>query len=192
MEPSADIETMIRERAAKLDAYYDSIMACRVLVELPHRHHQDGKRFHVRIDLTVPGDEIVVTHEPSLHPSLKDIDSEEVTKASDLDPVHKYVGVAVREAFDIARRRLQDFSRRQRGAVKVHESPLHGRVVRLGPEEGWIATSDEREVYFNRNSVLDDAFDQLDVGTDVAFVEEEGEKGPQASTVRVLGRHHYA
>jgi cold shock CspA family protein len=45
-------------------------------------------------------------------------------------------------------------------------------------------------VYFSRASVLDGAFDDLTVGSPVAFVEEAGEKGPQASTVRVLGKHH--
>jgi hypothetical protein len=39
--------------------------------------------------------------------------------------------------------------------------------------------------------VLDDAFDELTIGTRVAFAEEPGEKGPQASTVRILGKHHY-
>lgn len=128
MDPSTKLEAMIQRRAARLDAYYDRVMACRVLVEVPHRHHQEGNRYHVRIDLTVPDDEIVVTHEPSLHSSLKDIDRDIETKAANVAPVHKYVGVAVREAFDIARRRLQDYGRRQRGAVKVHQSPLHGTV----------------------------------------------------------------
>jgi len=128
----------------------------------------------------------VVKHEPSLYPSLQDIDSEEVTKAGDLEAVRKYVQVAVREAFDIARQRLQDYARRQRGAVKVHEVPAHGKVIRIGPEEGWVETPDGREVYFHRQAVLDDAFDRLEAGSEVAFVEEKGDKGPQASTVRLL------
>jgi len=127
LTPSEVLEAAIRERAAKLDTYYDGILGCRVLVERPHRHHRRGNRFHVRIDLTVPGDEIVVTHEPSLHPSLQDIESERVKKAADVESVHRFAIVAVREAFDIARRRLQDYARRQRGAVKLHEAPQAAR-----------------------------------------------------------------
>jgi cold shock CspA family protein/ribosome-associated translation inhibitor RaiA len=192
LPPSEALESLIRERAAQLDTYYDAIMRCHVLVGIPHRHHRDGKRFQVRIDLTVPGSEIVVTHEPSQHPALQDIESGEVTKATELESVHRYAHVAVREAFDVARRRLQDYARRQRGDVKLHEAPLHGTVVRIGLEGGWIQTPDDREIYFHANSVLEEAFSRLEVGSAVAFVEEEGDKGPQASTVRLLGKHHYA
>jgi cold shock CspA family protein len=101
--------------------------------------------------------------------------------------------VAVSQAFDVARRRLEDIAREHRGTVKVHEAPAHGQVVEISKidEYGFIQT-DEHRVYFTRASVLDDAFDELEVGTSVAFVEEQGDKGPQASTVRVLRKHHYA
>ena len=55
---------------------------------------------------------------------------------------------------------------------------------------GFIETADGHEVCFHRNSVLDDAFDRLTVGSEVRFVEELGEKGPQASTVHEIGKHH--
>jgi cold shock CspA family protein len=76
--------------------------------------------------------------------------------------------------------------------VKAHDVTAHGHVVEISKVDayGFIQT-DEHRVYFNRASVLDNAFDDLDVGTPVAFVEERGEKGAQASTVRVLGKHHY-
>jgi cold shock CspA family protein len=188
---SEDLEALIRDQAAALESFYRGIMACRVLVDVPHRRHQAGNRVHVRIDVTVPGDEVVVTHEPSLHAALKDTASASVAKASDIQSIRAHAEVAVREAFAAARRQLQDVARRQRGAVKAHQPPLHGRVVRIGPEEGWIETADGREVYFHERSVLDGAFGQLDAGSLVAFVEEQGDKGPQASTVRLLGKHHY-
>jgi cold shock CspA family protein/ribosome-associated translation inhibitor RaiA len=189
---SGEFYTLIEEQASELDTYYSGIMRCRVLVEVPHRHHQEGNRYHVRIELTVPGEEIVIAHEPSLYPSLRDIEREKVAKATDLNSVHQYGEVAIREAFDIARRRLQDYARRQRGAVKHHEEPSHGTVARIGVEEGWIQASDGHDVYFHEHSVLDGGFARLDVGSEVAFVEEPGEKGLQASTVRLLGKHHYA
>ena len=193
LDRSEAVEAEIRERVAWLEQFYSGIVRCRVLVEKPHRHRHDGRHFHVRIELTVPGGEpIVVSHEPSLHGRLKDTEGEAHRKESEIESVHRYVRVAIREAFDVARRRLEDFAREQRGTVKVHEVPGHGHVVEISKvdEYGFIQT-DEHRVYFNRASVLDDAFDDLTVGTPVALIEEQGEKGPQASTVRVLGKHHY-
>jgi cold shock CspA family protein len=97
--------------------------------------------------------------------------------------------VAIRDAFDAARRRLEDYAGRQRGAVKSHEERHRARVSRLFPEEGYgfLATPDGREIYFHRHSVLHPGFDRLAIGTEVRFVEESGEKGPQASTVAIAG-----
>ena len=88
---------------------------------------------------------------------------------------------------DAARRRLEDYARRQRGAVKSHEETHRARVSRLFPEAGYgfLETPDGREIYFHRHSVLHPGFDRLAVGTEVRFVEEAGEKGPQASTVAI-------
>ena len=91
--------------------------------------------------------------------------------------------MAVREAFDIARRRVQDYARRHRGTVKTAARQPRGRVVQLFPvdEYGYIEAADGHEVYFQKSSVLKDAFDRLAVGSTVSFVEEPGEKGPQAA-----------
>ena len=192
--PHSDaLDSNVRGRVAWLEQFYADIVRCRVLVELPHRHRHDGRHFHVRIELTVPGGPpIVVSHEPSLHGGLKDVEEGAHRKETEIEGVHRYAAVAIHEAFDAARRRLEDFAREQRGAVKTHEVPAHGEVVELSAADGYgfIQARDNR-IYFNRASVLDDAFDALAIGTRVAFVEEPGEKGPQASTVRVLGKHHY-
>lgn len=90
-------EADIRAKAANLHTYYDGIMRCRVVVGASVRHHRKGP-FTVRIDLSVPGAELVVHRQVD----------------EDLD-------VAIRDAFDAARRRLEDYVRPQRGAVKVHE-----------------------------------------------------------------------
>ena len=172
MPPSQAVEAQVRERAAKLDLFYEKIMACRVVVEAPHRRHHKGKLYHVRIDMTVPGGELVVKREPSRH-------------AAHEDPY-----VAIRDAFDGARRKLQDYARRRRGDTKQHEPARAARVSRLFPQEGFgfLETADGREIYFNRNSVLGAAFDRMEIGSEAAFAEEQGEKGPQASTVRLLGK----
>jgi ribosomal subunit interface protein len=173
MEPSDAVETRIRERAAKLDEYYSRIMSCRVVVEAPHRRHHQGKLFHVSIDVTVPDGELVVNREPVLRHA------------------HEDVYVAIRDAFNAAQRRLADYARRQRRDVKTHEAPsAQARVLRLFPEEsyGFLAAADGHEVYFHKNSVLNDGFGRMEVGVEVQFVEELGEKGPQASTVRLVDK----
>jgi cold shock CspA family protein/ribosome-associated translation inhibitor RaiA len=188
IDPSAALEAEIRTRIGKLETYYNSIMGCHVLVELAQRHHEAGNRYHVRINLTVPGEEIVVAHEASLHATAQDVDAEKATKEAEPDPERKHARVAVREAFDIARRRIQDHARRQRGAVKTAARQPRGRVVRLFPidEYGYIEAEDGHEVYFQNSSLLKGAFDRLTVGSTVSFVEEPGEKGPQASTVKLI------
>jgi ribosomal subunit interface protein len=172
--PSQAVEANIRKKAARLERFSDHIMACRVAVETPHRHHRQGKLFNVRVDVTVPGGELVTSRAPAEHHA------------------HEDVYVAIRDAFDAAVRQLEDYVRRHRGQTKIHVPPAHGYVARLFPEEGYgiIQTSDDRAVYFHRNSVLDGGFDALEVGDEVRFAEEEGEKGPQASTVHPVGKHH--
>ena len=87
----------IRKRVGELERFYDRIVSCRVVLELGARQHRNGKQYSARIDLKVPGGEIAVTHE------------------HDED-----VQIALRDAFDAARRRLEDFARTQRGDVKRH------------------------------------------------------------------------
>lgn len=188
VERTAALEAEVITRLRKLETYYPGIMGCRVLVELVQRHHEAGNRYHVRIDITVPGEEIVVAHEASLRATTRDVDAEKITRLAEPDPERKHARVAIHEAFDIARRRLQDYARRQRGSVKTLERQARGRVSQLFPidEYGYIEAEDGHEVYFQKSSVLKDAFDRLTIGSAVSFVEEPGEKGPQASTVRLL------
>jgi cold shock CspA family protein len=98
---------------------------------------------------------------------------------------------AINDAFKRAGRRLQDSARRMEGMVKSHEGQPIGTVVRLDPagEFGFLRSSDGEEIYFHRNSVVDGAFSELAVGTRVTFADEIGEKGAQATTVRMLGKH---
>jgi cold shock CspA family protein len=99
--------------------------------------------------------------------------------------------VAIRKFFDVAKRQIEDAERDLRGEVKAHVLESHGRVAKLiaGEDYGFIEMPDGREIYFHRNSVLDAGFDRVSVGAEVRFVEEEGVRGPQASTVRLVGKH---
>jgi cold shock CspA family protein len=181
-------EAWVQAEVAKLERFYPRIMGCRVAVEKLHRHHKAGGLFHVRIDLTLPGGELVIKHEPTLISRARKLGETAIRKHSEAGTPHKNLRLAICDAFKAAGRRLEDYARRQRGDTKRHEPSSVGRVTRLSREEGYgfLAAEDGREIYFHQNSVLHRAFHRLKTGMKVIFVEEQGEKGLQASTVRVL------
>jgi cold shock CspA family protein len=186
MNRSEAVETRIREEVDKLETFFSPIMRCRVVVELPHKHQKKGDLYHVRIDMTVPGAELVVKREPSLHTTLRQVDTEMRSKSYEAQAAHKDVYVVIRDAFKEARRQLQDYARRVRGQVKIHAEQTTGRICKLFPDQGYgfLETAEGSEIYFHKNSVLHGAFDRLSIGERVTFAEEKGEKGTQASTVR--------
>lgn len=188
MEHSEALEGLIRDEIADLERFYERIITARVAVEYPHRHRERGNVVHVRIDLIVPGEELVIKHGPSLRGTMQGLEAEEWTKSFETEARYKDAYLAVREAFHKARRVLEDYVRRMRDEERPGERATtpQGRVVRIDAVKGFgfLEASDGREIYFHRDSVLDDGFRRLKIGSAVRFVEEEGEKGPQASTVR--------
>jgi cold shock CspA family protein len=166
---------LIEEKVAWLERSHDRIIGCRVVVESPHRHRRQGNLYQVRIDLTVPGSEIVVNRVPAERED------------------HKNLDIAISHAFDAARRRLEEYARRHRHDVKSHEPIPHARVSEVFLDEGYgfLTTADQREIYFHQNAVLNGGFHHLQPGTEVTFVEEPGDKGPRATTVRPVGRHNH-
>ena len=174
MEPSDAVEARVREKAGNLEQFSKDIMSCRVIIEAPHKHHHKGNIYAVKIDMTLPGKEIVADRNPGQ------------------DHAHEDVYVAIRDAFHAARRQLEDHVRLHRNKVKTHETLPHGHIKELFPEEdyGIIDTQDGRDIYFHRNSIIDADFDKLNVGDSVHFNEEMGEEGPQASTVHIEGKRH--
>lgn len=187
MQPSEAIEALVRKEAAKLERFFDGITSCRVVIEKPHRHHIKGAPYQVRIVLGVPGEEIVVKNAPSEHATLARAEAQRVRKSDELDAAHKDPQIAVQDAFRRVARRLQDYVMHLSGEVKVHEAVPTAQVTTLRPEFGFLRTGDGREIYFHRNSVLNDGFKRLQVGSTVRFVEEVGEKGAQASSVTLVG-----
>ena len=174
MEPSPALEARIREKADKLERYFHPIIRCHVVVEQTAKHHHQGRLFKVSMDISVPGAEIAISHD------------------REKDHAHEDAYVAIRDAFDAARRRLEDYARKRRRQVKTHEAPPHGWVREIFPEAGYgrIETPDGRLIYFHSNSVLNGGFKHLTVGSEVRFTEEAGDEGPQASTVHPVGKHH--
>lgn len=173
MEPSAAAEAQIRRRADELEQFSDRISACRVVVEAVDRHHQHGRIYHARVDLTLPGGRVVANREPGMNHA------------------HEDLSVAIRDAFDAVRRRLQDHMRRLDGQIKQHEPPSIGHIASLFAERdyGFLETPTGEEVYFHRNCVSGHGFNKLRIGERVRYVidPEEGEKGAQASAVTPLG-----
>jgi ribosomal subunit interface protein len=163
-ELTGDLEDLIREKAAKLDNFYDGIISCRIVLEVPHRSQRKGVQYVVRIEVTVPGSEVVVKREPS-------------------DDLH----VAVTKAFDTAERQLKHFAEKLRGDVKRHEEKPVARVSKIFPEDGYgfLITPEGREIYFHENALLGGKIEDLQPGTVVSFVERMGEEGAQASSVSV-------
>ena len=162
---NGSLEEVLRERTDALERFHPRLVRCHVTLDGPGTHHRHGGLFSVRLDIRVPGKEIVVSHQSA-----------------------EELPVAIRDAFDAAKRQIHDFVERQRGETKVHEEPPEGTVNRLFADRGYgfLQTPDGREVYFHRNSVLGD-FSAVKLGTRVRYAEEQGAEGPQASSITVLG-----
>lgn len=166
-QPAAVREQALKA-AAVLERFHGRVTGCRVAVTNPDIRHRKGGLFDVHVVLRVPGGREIV-----------------VNRRAEDQPEREHLNVALRKAFAQVRRRLQDTARTLRGDVKHHIAEATGRVTKMFNRSGFgiITTADEREIYFHRNSVVEGKFPKLAVGSRVRFVESEGEKGPQASTV---------
>jgi cold shock CspA family protein/ribosome-associated translation inhibitor RaiA len=175
LEPSDPIKERILEGIDDLEEVYDRLVSCRVMVEDTTSSRSTGKIYRVRLELGVPHQTLVVDHRP--------------VEADEARDAHQ----AVKNAFDIARRRLHDLKEKQRRDVKTTGLPPHGRVVDLltddaGVRYGFLMAEDGREIYFHENALVGIEYDHLEVGAEVRFAEERGDEGPQASTVAPLDR----
>jgi ribosomal subunit interface protein len=164
---SEAVETAIQERVDRLDHFADHIISCRVMVGMIEKHKHQGKLFNIRVDLKLPGSEIVVNRD----------------KAED-------IYVAIRDAFDAAKRKLEAHVQRMRGEVQQHEAECHGRVARILPDQGYgfIEKADGTELYFHVFNCVHPDFEHLNIGDEVIFLEEAGGDGPQANRVS-RGKH---
>ena len=175
MAASEAIEARVRERAARLERFFDAIISCRVTIEAPHKQPHRST-VGITIDIGVAGKEIVVKREERHH-ELR-------------DDAYLVIGVA----FDAAERQLEQHARVIRREVKSYDGPIYARVVRLYPAQdyGLIETPGGVDVYFHRVVVEDDAFDELEIGSEVLYspAEAEGPMGPQASRVRLMRGGH--
>jgi ribosomal subunit interface protein len=172
LDPTPAIRQAVAERADRLDTICDRLISCRVAIEAPNRRtHHGPAQYYVRIDVKAPGIELVATHSPTA-----------ITQAD--------LYVVIDRAFDEMDRQVDEWNAKSRWMVKRHSETPRGRVAKIfwDRDFGFIEAKDGREIYFHKNSVLRHHWDHLEVGTEVRFAEEDGDKGPQASTVDVVGR----
>lgn len=172
IESDPGIESRIRERLKNLEKVCDYISSAHIAVEKTQQHQERGNPYRVRIDLNVPpGHEIAVRKEPSkgdLHHPLESV---------------------INDAFDAARKQLKELVEKQQGKTKSHPAQeVNAFVDKIFHQRGYgfLKSLEGHQVYFHRNSVLNETFDRLRPGAGVHYTEEMGEKGPQASSVRII------
>jgi cold shock CspA family protein/ribosome-associated translation inhibitor RaiA len=189
VEISPGADAWIRNRVEKLATFHEKIIRCRVAVELAHRHLRQGNRYQVRVLLSVPGGRLATRSLSAPIDPEKLLEAGKKLKKQEIGMPQKELRRSVTEALRSAARRLQDQVRRRRRQVKQHQTPV-ARVADILPIRGFgfLEAEDGRRIYFHRNSVLCDAFRRLRRGMLVTFAEERGERGPQASTVRLASR----
>lgn len=174
---SKAIDSLVYEKIAKLENICNYINSCHIAIEKIHDRPRSGSPYRVRIDLTVPpGHELVAEKNPG-----------EGVQYQPLDAV-------IRETFDAMRQQLIKLTQMQRSSEQANRyeeaQESTGLVTKLFREDGYgfLKTLDGREIYFHQNSVLHHDFDRLEIGTGVHFSQEEGEEGPQASTVKIVDK----
>jgi cold shock CspA family protein len=173
--PASDaLRGLILKDVAALEKRFGRITACRVAIKAPSERQLRRGIYEISIQLSLPGGRAI-----------------DIARSRSPDDTHADVTVALRDAFRRARRRLEDHARRMRGTVKTHDGPPIATVRSIDAAAGFgfLETADGRDIYFHRNSVLNDAFSRLTPGARVTYFEEMGEKGPQASTVKLMGKH---
>lgn len=169
MPRSDALDARIRAKATGLERFHPRITSCRVTIGETRKHHHQGRQFEVQIDVRVPGHAEIVSNRHH----------------------HEDVYVAFRDAFASTTRQLEEVVREKRGDVKAHETPQQGKITRIVADEGmgFIETGDGRELYFIREDVVHPAFEHLQAGATVQFIEAPGGEGLQAKRV-TLDKHH--
>ena len=166
IDHSEELSKLIHEKADKLQQFFENIISCHIVIEQTQKHKNQGKLNNVRINLGVPGKELVVTN-------------------NERENLH----IAIRDAFDNLRRQLEDYARKVQGDIKPHAQIIHGKIVRLFEDFGFIEDAEGTEYYFNASNLTHvNNFSKLSVGNHVRFIEAIGDDGLQAHRISVTDR----
>ncbi len=177
LDTSPGLEALIRQRIDGLEQMHPRIISCRVVVEVPRRASETAKLpLGISVEVEVPGKPTIVA---------KDQQERHEAKGDHTAPVNN--------AFDAVERQLDKIAAIQDREVKLSEAtPQSGMIARLYPDQGYgfVEVDNSPELYFTRNAVAGDAYDQLEVGmlVHLTIANEEGPMGPQASSIRLLDK----
>lgn len=169
------IDNLIQEKIGKLEQFCDYMNSCHVVVEKANENPSSGSPYRVSIDITVPHSrEIAVVESP------------------DTGKQYSPLETVIRDAFEAARRQVVSLSNEQQRVRKTHpEQRMDAVVTKLFKDGGYgflKAIDTGKEVYFHRNSVTNDDFERIEIGTGVRYKDVMGEMGPQATTVQIVDK----
>lgn len=170
VDPTPELRAAVAGHIKDLERIYSRIIGCHVMIERARRRRQTGDPVHVRIEVTVPGRDLVVSRPRSDQPRH-------------VDP-----HLTLKDSFDEVARRLERYASELRGDVKKHEPASHGSISELTPDHGFIDVPGGQIVYFHPNSVVGIDFSNLSIGDEVRFSPGQGLEGPQATSVRRIGK----
>jgi ribosomal subunit interface protein len=168
------VETYVAERLAHLEKFSQDITRCHVTLAREQSSQRKGNRYSVMVEVRVPRQHDLA-----------------VKKQKQIHDMRSQLPAIINEAFGAIETQLKRTVARRRREEKAHNGQPHGMVEKLFAEEGYgfiRGLDDDRQFYFHRNSVLHDDFERLTVGTEVRFAAEQGEEGPQASSVQMVGK----
>ncbi|HKB48432.1 MAG TPA: HPF/RaiA family ribosome-associated protein [Ktedonobacterales bacterium] len=174
VDRSAWVENYVAERLEHLEKFARDITSCHVTLSREQSSQRKGNRYSVMVEVRVPRQHDLA-----------------VRKQKQIHDMQTQLPAIINEAFGAIETQLKRTIARRRHEEKAHNGQPHGMVEKIFPEEGYgfiRAPEIDRQVYFHRNSVLHDDFERLTVGTEVRFAAEEGDDGPQASSVQVVSK----
>jgi len=166
------VEEFVAERLGHLEKFSPDITRCHVTLAREQGSHRKGNRYSVMVEVRMPRQHDLA-----------------VRKQKQIRDMQTQLPAVINEAFGAIEKQLKKTMALRRHEEKTHDAEPRGLVEKLFADEGYgfIRTLDgARQFYFHRNSVLHDDFERLAVGTEVRFAPQEGEKGPQASSVQVV------
>src|SRR5436305_13833462 len=174
VQRSACVEEYVAERLGHLEKLSPEITRCHVTPAGEQSSSKKGNRYSGMVEVRMPRQHDLA-----------------VRKQKQIRDMQTQLPAVINEAFGAIEKQLKKTKALRRHDEKTHDSEPRGLVAKIFAEEGYgfIRTLDgTQELYFHRNSVRHDDFERLAVATEVRFAPEEGEKGPQASSVQVVAQ----
>lgn len=174
VERTAALDDLMQKQVARLEKICDYIISVHIAVQNYTQRHRTGNSYRVRVDTRIPRKQEMV-----------------VKRVSVASRRFEPLPTVIRRAFESAERKLGSLVERQRNEVKFHpQNQVMAFVDKVFQEEGYgfLKSLDGRQIYFHKNSCLHREWERLRVGTGVRYTEEEGEKGPQATSLEIVDK----